>query len=127
MAPTLLLLGLGGVILAIATRKRTPSADTWMHGPVQTTPPCKTWLTACSVGVGGPCYNVTPAVRAIADQIRAMDEAHGNVWPLGKTYFYEIVEGGMYRFRVELHGPNTGNPSPHRGVGVTKCSTWPPP
>lgn len=123
MPPLLLAALLGAVAIAIA--KRRPTREAWLHGPVQTpVPPCSRWLLACSAAPASPgCFTVTPEAARVATQLRALDEAHGNTWPLGKTYFYAILsDGGLYRFRVELHGPNEGNPAPHRGVGVTRCA-----
>lgn len=130
MAETKLLLGgLAAVVAAglLATRSRAglrrPGQGPWRLGPTQEVPPCSRWLPACEGReIAGQCYVLTPAVVAAAKKIRAMDEAAGNVWPLGTTRFYQVIDGKLYALRVELHGANEHNPEPHRGVGVTACA-----
>jgi hypothetical protein len=38
------------------------------------------------------------------------------------TELVEEWEGQVWKFVVEMHGPNPQNPRPHKGVGVRLCA-----
>jgi hypothetical protein len=40
--------------------------------------------------------------------------------PMGQE-LVERIAGGVWKFRVEIHGANEMNPNQHRGVGVRLC------
>ena len=61
-----------------------------------------------------PQQAVPPEVTARAVEILTSPA------PLGHEQV-EYVAGRMWKFVVEMHGPNDQNPKLHRGVGVRLC------
>jgi hypothetical protein len=91
------LLGIAGALaLAVSARRRAPR------------PPDP---SRCAWEIPDP---ITPNVRRRADELQALGA------PLG-TEYVEALDGHLYKFRREMHGPNKQNPAPHPGVGVRVC------
>jgi hypothetical protein len=94
------LLGIAGTFAVIASSRRRGSA-----------PPAPPDTSRCTWMIPAP---IPADVVQRAKQIQALGA------PLGTEYVEELA-GRIYKFRREMHGPNTEIPYPHPGVGVRLC------
>ncbi len=95
------LLGIGATLAIVASSRRRASA-----------PPD---ASRCTWAVPNPIP---------IDVIRRAKEIQALGAPLGTEYVEEL-EGRIYKFRREMHGPNQQIPYWHPGVGVRPCELAP--
>ena len=100
-AAAALLFGAGGLVLVGAARRR--------KGAVPAVPPreCLTWALPKSVpqDVSDRAQEILRSPAALGDEL--VEEWDGDLW----------------KFVVEIHGPNDQIPHNHRGVGVRICTS----